>query len=706
MRWRLSICLLFALCRAAGAHAQASPAAPGSPAKPPAKAEAKTEGKTDKKAAPIPPSAAQPPKPAEASPAAPAEKAEPASEPAPAAQGAPSEATAEESAATSEAAASTVPPATTQSPAALSGPAAPPNEVPSPGEMENMLSQQLAASPQPNTDWTAPAPVLTLHGYYRVRGELMDTFWLGRRQLEDYKKDTSISSDFKAGQGNSDPFTRFRPIERRVLPSASQGVASRAPADLNCVGESTKGDGTCDVSTLRFANMRLRLSPQLNLSEDIRVKMSFDVFDNLVLGEPPGSYYGTGLGTSDVFPGTVNPSDGTTLGNTIKARRVWAEVRNRDLGELRFGRMPMSWGMGMYYNAGDRLDDDLSTDMDRVMGITKLAGLYFSASYDFTGEGFLDTTGTDNRPLDQSQLDDVGQFTFSIARRNTPEELSAAKERGELVLNGGVQLSLRNQESIYNPPAVDMMHPESAAKMSPLQRVNATTRTTDVWGLFRYRQLRIEAEFAWVNGGMDKLADRTALATTTAPTTGSYSINQLGYALQFELRLLNEKLGIYMDHGLATGDSDVDGLSSDTNYIAQGGTNRTISTFRFHPSYHVDLILWRNIMRQVTGAYYFRPGVSYDFIRSAFGQLAGARLDFIWSRASSFLQTWGNDPNLGIEIDASLYFRSEDGPDLDDGFHAMLQYGVLFPMRGLGYLHEDTNLSTAQTLRLVLGVVF
>jgi hypothetical protein len=41
-----------------------------------------------------------------------------------------------------------------------------------------------------------------------------------------------------------------------------------------------------------------------------------------------------------------------------------------------------------------------------------------------------------------------------------------------------------------------------------------------------------------------------------------------------------------------------------------------------------------------------------------------------------------------------------------DGFNAMLQYGVLFPMRGLGYLHEDTDLDTAQTLRLLLAVVY
>jgi uncharacterized protein (TIGR04551 family) len=170
---------------------------------------------------------------------------------------------------------------------------------------------------------------------------------------------------------------------------------------------------------------------------------------------------------------------------------------------------------------------------------------------------------------------------------------------------------------------------------------------------------------------------------------------------------------------LASGDSSVEGLSSGSgenpdntaDFVTQRDGDNTVSTFRFHPSYRVDLILWRNIMRQVTGAYYFRPGISYDFVRSAFGQLAGARVDAIWSRAAAVLQTWGNKPDLGLEIDVSLYFRTEDGPDLTDGFNAKLQYGVLFPMQGLNYLQVNpsiakADLHTAQTLRLVLGVVF
>ena len=464
-----------------------------------------------------------------------------------------------------------------------------------------------------------------------------------------------------------------------------------------CVDEDTLAGGLCDVSTLQFANLRLRLSPQLNLGEDVRVKMTFDVFDNLVAGEPPQSFYGTGPVARSAFASTdLPPSTDNGLGDSIRARRAWAEVRNRDLGELRFGRMPQQWGLGMYYNAGDGIDDDYSTDLDRALAITRIAGIYLSASYDFIAEGLLQNPELSNRPLDASQLDDVDQFTFSAAIRDTPEELASSIERGDLVLNAGVQFALRNQDAYYNPPPADI-----AAGTTGKRRWSSWKRPPTRPTCGRCCATAVCASRPrWRGscGGMDNVF----------LNMGSYDINQLGYALEFEVRLLDERLGLYVDNGLATGDSDVEGLSSNANYINQLGTenNDTISTFRFHPSYRVDLILWRNIMTQVTGAYYIRPGISYDFIRSDFGQLLGARLDFIYSRASSRLQTWGNDENLGIEIDVSLYFRTEDGPELDDGYTALLQYGVLFPMKGLGYLNEDTDLDTAQTLRLLLGVAF
>jgi uncharacterized protein (TIGR04551 family) len=693
MRRFALLLLVCTLCRALSASAQPAPAQPA-PAQP-----------APAQPAPAAPAPAQPAPaaPAPEAPAAAPEAASPAGEPAP--EGAPDTEAAPDGVPASDGAE----PAAEPEPVASEEVLAPESIVPSPADLEARLNEELPPPSDASPSLTAPVPVLTLHGFFRMRGEMMDTFWLGRRSIADVRADDEVLGSSRDVAAGPDPFTRFRPLERRTLGDGDDV----APDGLNCVDEATLNGGTCDVSTLRFATMRLRLTPQLNLSEDVRVKMTLDVLDGTIAGEPAGTYYGTsrddlgdmrqGAAEGSFFAGTTVPGEETGGLDSIKARRAWAEVRNRDLGELRFGRMPMHWGLGMVYNSGDGIDHDYSTDLDRVVGITKIAGFYLSASYDFLSEGVFAPAARGTMPLDASQLDDVDQFTFSVAHRHSEEELAASLEKGDVVLNGGLQLSIRGQDASYVRPGLASDYTQNTYATSPdesqLQRLEASMYTTDVWGLFRYRGFRAEIEAAWVSGELETRFE-------SDERVRELDISQAAYALELELRLLDDKLGIHFDHGLATGDSSVEGLSGDSDFITQLDDDDTISTFRFNPSYQVDLILWRNIMGGVTGAYYLKPGIGYDFIKNDYGELLGARLDILWSRATSFVQTWGNNENLGVELDVSLYFRSEDGPDLEDGFYAQLQYGVLFPMRGLGYAYEDTSLDAAQTLRLMLGVQF
>src|SRR5690606_31860247 len=116
----------------------------------------------------------------------------------------------------------------------------------------------------------------------------------------------------------------------------------------------------------------------------------------------------------------------------------------------------------------------------------------------------------------------------------------------------------------------------------------------------------------------------------------------------------------------------------------------------------------------IQAAYYFRPSVEYDFIKSPSGQRFGGGASFVWSRASEFVQTPGNSDDLGFEIDGSLYYQAQGGTfsvdsDKMTGFFARLQYGVLVPLPGLAYLPgeeariedpEDRGLDIPQILRL------
>lgn len=563
------------------------------------------------------------------------------------------------------------------------------DEMATPDEATERLSEGGPPSSDPTrAEWTAPLPVFTLHGYFRVRGEMQDTFYLGRIDA---------------------PFSRFRPFENGVVPEGG--------------GCGDALDGTaCDTEALSFANTRLRLEPTLALSDDVRVHLQLDVFDNMVLGSTPdgfvvntdaASYDRTPRVPLDSFTTTAQPPVAyrNSLSDSVVARRAWAEVTNRGLGQLRFGRMGSHWGLGLLANGGEGADADYQSDVDRVMFITRLRSFYLVGAYDFAAEGFIQQNLNDMSALayDAGQEDDVDQWVLAVAHRADEEDQQERLQRGDWVLNAGAYFVYRSQflssQGAYG--AFEGPPPPSEVS-SHLRRRDAEAFIPDVWAQFLWRKLRIEIEAVLIAGSIHDATVRPDMGSTDGLT--DLNVFQFGTALEAEYRLLDDKLGLYFHAGFATGDSDTEGLTLDEG-LAPQHSDSTISTFRFHPAYRIDLILWRSIMRQVAGAYYFRPGISYDFIRNTFGQLFGARLDAIWSRATSPVQSYGNDPDLGIELDLSVYYRSEDGPELLDGFYAQAQYGILFPMQGLGNLGAalpgaSPDLQNAQTVRLQLGVMY
>ena len=195
-----------------------------------------------------------------------------------------------------------------------------------------------------------------------------------------------------------------------------------------------------------------------------------------------------------------------------------------------------------------------------------------------------------------------------------------------------------------------------------------------------------------------------------------WRINQWAVATEIEQKLVEDRLLLGFYFGWASGDGDVEGLVPPTGGDQQIG-DRSFDTFRFHPGYRVDLILNRNILTRVQGSYYFKPMAQYDFIRKDTGMRLGGRAEAIWTRASNYMQAPGHEADLGIELNASIYYQSKDGalnddPELLGGLYAMMQYGVLFPLSGLGYQDAQVvpsqydGLQTAQMLRLFLGVAY
>ena len=251
--------------------------------------------------------------------------------------------------------------------------------------------------------------------------------------------------------------------------------------------------------------------------------------------------------------------------------------------------------------------------------------------------------------------------------------------------------------------------------------------SSDLWLQFLYDKFRFEAEFAMIYGSIEN-TNRTGgpgsdYANTADPANAGWKIRQYGLATQSEFRAMEDKLRVGFGFGIASGDSDVDSLAPQGEGLQpQRTADRTFSTFRFHPDYRVDLILFRNILSRVEGAYYFRPSVEYDFTRDKNGQRLGGGAAMIWSRASEFVQTPGHARDLAVELNFKLYYQAKDGtlndsPDKMGGFYTAFEYGVLFPLGGFSYLPDEQqdfanaglgniDTSTAQTLRWYLGILF
>lgn len=553
--------------------------------------------------------------------------------------------------------------------------------------------------------------MVELHGYLRVRPEWMHQFDLGWDDL--------AFRDAGGNYANSNlPWVR----------NPDNGLPALCPDNAG---------GRCTGRTQTMANMRFRLNPEIHITDNIAIYSQIDVFDNLILGSTPQGYY-TGAQASPWSPigafsqTQVAPTEQNSLTPSIMVSRAWAEVTNQSLGQIRFGRMPGQWGLGILANAGNGIDSDYQTHSDRIMYAARIRPLhlFIAAFYDFPSSGALSQSLTrepgQGQPIDVSQLDDVNQFGLALGRRVDPAEARQRLNRGQLVINGGLYGLYRNQVLSNEFAGAD---PASTATSNVDQRTvgtdtprlaaSATSRNawaviSDLWFQVLHRNFRFEMEAAFIYGS-------TSIARAARdPGLNLYQLTQFGGAMEFEYRLLNNRLTLDFRTGYASGDSDVEGINFQNGFTPPvRGAAQSFSTFRFHPDYRIDMILWRQIFRQVSGAYYFRPSVTYAFVNSPGGDRLYGRAAVIWSRASEFVQTRGNAADLGIEINAEVTYQSNfrdtslgDRPGA--GFFASLQYGVLFPMAGLGPREDERatstysgfSFSTAQTFRGVVGVMY
>jgi len=439
-----------------------------------------------------------------------------------------------------------------------------------------------------------------------------------------------------------------------------------------------------DSETLAGADMRFRYAPSLLITEDLRIKATFDILDNYVLGSSPEGLRGGTVDPSIVgLSETSEPARLDNIGqDALSVRALYGEVDTL-IGRIRAGRVPNHWGLGILANGGgmhnklrkrlrseawDCIDCDHGDYIDRVGVRTRIPFVdyfYVNFTWDFVYEGLV---GYDQRVafgnvFDLAQADDVIQFTLSVfdtpmTRQEADEWLKKFDAR-EPVFDWGVYFVYREQEAdVVDPVAVDN-DPQGRAAYSDLFLNGLQTFIPDLWG-----------EIAWkwghkrhVKAGVEVAAIIGEIDAVSVNDSRQRDLLQVGGALETEIRITDAFFGL--NTGFATG-TEAPGFGY-FDRPATGDPNAVdlateINSFRFDRSYHVDLIMFRELVGGVTNAAYFDAWGEYQFPVSASEEpnILGARLDAITSFAIEPEATPGNARWYGFESDLSLYYNEVD----------------------------------------------
>ncbi|RYZ36325.1 MAG: TIGR04551 family protein, partial [Myxococcaceae bacterium] len=211
----------------------------------------------------------------------------------------------------------------------------------------------------------------------------------------------------------------------------------------------TRSPRSSAEQTQAGANMRFRLDPSFNVSEDVRVKVQVDALDNILLGSNPDSAYsGDGRNNFTLFSENQTPGNSAinAFKDSVQVRRAYGEVTT-PVGILRFGRMGSHWGLGMLRNDGNCLDCDYGDTVDRIQFVTEpFAGWYVTPMLDFNSEGLTsERANALGEPVDLTQSDDSHSLVLAIARRDTEQQERAKLDNNQGVLNYGLYFTYRTQ---------------------------------------------------------------------------------------------------------------------------------------------------------------------------------------------------------------------------------------------------------------------
>jgi uncharacterized protein (TIGR04551 family) len=363
--------------------------------------------------------------------------------------------------------------------------------------------------------------------------------------------------------------------------------------------------------------------------------------------------------------------------------------------------MGANFGLGMAANGGDCEDCDHGDAADRLAFVSPLAGHILALAYDIASSGPFTTSKDGSRPIALAASDRAAGPTIAILKFHTPAALARRAAAGYLTLEYAAYLSRRTQDRDVPATYLPTATPRPITADDLMGRGFAATGVGG-WLRFTSSNLRVEAEASYLHASVAQ-PSLIPGAEVTVPVTS----DQLGLAVESDLTVGPARLGL--DGGYASGDSapgfgafpTIGSTTTPAGSLDGPQANlprdHTVDNFRFHPDYHVDQILFREIIGTVTDAIYVRPHVRATLLHAGAGRLeASAALIASWAVEAT--STPSGQRALGVELDPELRYVSRDG------FALTVDYGLLLP--GAAFDNTMLKAQPAQVLRARLGFAF
>ena len=141
---------------------------------------------------------------------------------------------------------------------------------------------------------------------------------------------------------------------------------------LRATGFNNLGLGIATAEkTKSYVSSRFLLQPSLIVDDHFSVRSQWSLLTSPKFSPDPS--FALGLGQGDYVWGDVQSS-------AMVLSRAWVEWMN-DFGVLKAGRMPVSWGYGLVWDAGTGAWDDWQTTLDRLEYKLHLGRVYGGIAY-------------------------------------------------------------------------------------------------------------------------------------------------------------------------------------------------------------------------------------------------------------------------------------------------------------------------------------